>query len=113
MVLPERGSSGGRRSVAGKRRPDKRPSTGIQFDQLYEEGAHRRRMMVISLHDRISGHAGRVRALGRFLTYATSKGMSGSPRKDEIARYVLANRAGTPVIERGAPDKTGLPGPTA
>jgi peptidoglycan/xylan/chitin deacetylase (PgdA/CDA1 family) len=33
-----------------------------EFDQLYEEGAHRRRMMVISLHDRISGHAARVRA---------------------------------------------------
>ncbi len=27
-----------------------------EFDQLYEEGAHRRRMMVTSLHDRISGH---------------------------------------------------------
>jgi peptidoglycan/xylan/chitin deacetylase (PgdA/CDA1 family) len=26
-----------------------------EFDQLYEEGAHRRRMMVVSLHDRISG----------------------------------------------------------
>ena len=30
-----------------------------EFDQLYEEGARRRRMMVVSLHDRISGHAGR------------------------------------------------------
>jgi len=45
-----------------------------EFDQLYEEGAHQRRMMVASLHDRISGHAGRVRALDRFLTYARSKG---------------------------------------
>jgi len=26
-------------------------------------GMHRRRMLVVSLHDRISGHAGRVRAL--------------------------------------------------
>ena len=34
-------------------------------------------------------------------------------RKDEIARYVLANRAGTPVIDRGSPNNTGLPGPTA
>jgi hypothetical protein len=34
-----------------------------EFDQLYEEGAHRRRMMVIGLHDRISGHANRVRVL--------------------------------------------------
>ena len=36
-----------------------------EFDQLYEEGATRRRMMVISLHDRISGRAGRVRVLDR------------------------------------------------
>jgi peptidoglycan/xylan/chitin deacetylase (PgdA/CDA1 family) len=84
-----------------------------EFDQLYEEGAHRRRMMVISLHDRISGHAGRVRALDRFLNYAKSKPDVWFARKDEIARYALANRAGTPVIERGSPAVTGLPGPTA
>src|SRR3954454_11145184 len=84
-----------------------------EFDQLYEEGAHRRRMMVLSLHDRISGHAGRIRALDRFLTYARSKGDVWFARKDEIARYVLANRASTPVINRGSPSVTGLPGPTA
>jgi peptidoglycan/xylan/chitin deacetylase (PgdA/CDA1 family) len=84
-----------------------------EFDQLYEEGAHRRRMMVVSLHDRISGHAGRVRVLDRFLTYAKSKGDVWFARKDEIARYALGNRAGTPVIDRGPPSKTGLPGPAA
>jgi peptidoglycan/xylan/chitin deacetylase (PgdA/CDA1 family) len=84
-----------------------------EFDQLYEEGARRRRMMVVSLHDRISGHAGRVRVLDRFLTYAKSKGDVWFARKDEIARYALANRAGTPVIDRGPPSKTGLPGPAA
>jgi peptidoglycan/xylan/chitin deacetylase (PgdA/CDA1 family) len=83
-----------------------------EFDQLYEEGGHRRRMMVVSLHDRISGHAGRVRALDRFLTYAKSKGDVWFARKDEIARYVLANRAGTPIVDRGSPGITGLPGPT-
>jgi peptidoglycan/xylan/chitin deacetylase (PgdA/CDA1 family) len=82
-----------------------------EFDQLYEEGARRRRMMVISLHDRISGHAGRVRALDRFLTYAKSKSGVWFARKDEIARYALAYRAGTPVIDRGSPADTGLPGP--
>jgi peptidoglycan/xylan/chitin deacetylase (PgdA/CDA1 family) len=46
-----------------------------EFDQLYEEGLQRRRMMVVSLHDRISGHAGRVRVLDRFLAYA--KGREG------------------------------------
>jgi peptidoglycan/xylan/chitin deacetylase (PgdA/CDA1 family) len=84
-----------------------------EFDQLYEEGAHRRRMMVISLHDRISGHAGRVRALDRFLTYAKDKEGVWFARKDEIARWALDHRADTPVIERGSPNVTGLPGPTA
>ena len=83
-----------------------------EFDQLYEEGMHRRRMMVVSLHDRISGHAGRVRALDRFLTYAKGKEDVWFARKDEIARYVLANRTGTPIVDRGPPSATGLPGPT-
>ena len=83
-----------------------------EFDQLYEEGAHRRRMMVVSLHDRISGHAGRVRVLDRFLAYAKGKEDVWFARKDEIARYVVANRTGTPVVDRGSPSVTGLPGPT-
>jgi peptidoglycan/xylan/chitin deacetylase (PgdA/CDA1 family) len=83
-----------------------------EFDQLYEEGAQRRRVMVVSLHDRISGHAGRVRVLDRFLTYAKSHPDVWFARKDEIARYVLANRAGTPIVNRGSPSETGLPGPT-
>ncbi len=39
-----------------------------EFDQLYAEGAHRRRMMVIGLHERISGHPSLVRALDRIFT---------------------------------------------
>ena len=84
-----------------------------EFDQLYEEGAHRRRMMVVSLHDRISGHPGRVRVLDRFLTYARGKADVWFARKDEIARYALDNRARTPVIDRPSPTVSGLPGPTA
>jgi peptidoglycan/xylan/chitin deacetylase (PgdA/CDA1 family) len=84
-----------------------------EFDQLYDEGEHRRRMMVISLHDRISGHPGRVRVLDRFLTYAKAKPGVWFARKDEIARYALANRAATPVVTRASPTVTGLPGPTA
>ena len=57
----------------------------MNIDQLYEEGATRRRIMAISLHDRISGHAGRVRVLDRFLTYAKSKPGVWFARKDEIA----------------------------
>lgn len=61
-----------------------------EFDQLYEESAHRRRMMSISTHDRISGTPARVRALGEFLDYA--KGHQGVRfmRKDEIAHWALA-----------------------
>jgi peptidoglycan/xylan/chitin deacetylase (PgdA/CDA1 family) len=81
-----------------------------EFDQLYEEGAQRRRMMVVSLHDRISGHAGRVRVLDRFLTYARSKPDVWFARKDDIARWALANRSATPVVKRGPPTVSGLPG---
>lgn len=84
-----------------------------EFDQLYEEGAHKRRMMVISLHDRISGHANRVRVLDRFLKYAKSKPGVWFARKDELAAYALSHRAHTPVIDRGAPTVTGLPGSAA
>src|SRR5258706_894016 len=82
-----------------------------EFDQLYEEGAQRRRMMVVSLHDRISGHANRVRSLDRFLAYARSKPGVWFARKDEIARWALANRAGTPVLKREPPTASGPPGP--
>jgi peptidoglycan/xylan/chitin deacetylase (PgdA/CDA1 family) len=40
-----------------------------EFDQLYDEGAARRRMMVVTLHDRISDNANRARVLDRFLGY--------------------------------------------
>src|SRR5258706_14344854 len=81
-----------------------------EFDQLYEEGRRYRRMMVVSLHDRISGHANRVRSLDRFLAYARSKPDVWFARKDEIARWALANRAGSPVLRRDAPTVSGLPG---
>ena len=84
-----------------------------EFDQLYEEGAHRRRMMVVSLHDRVSGHAARVRSLDRFLTYAGSKPNVWFARKDEIAKWALAHRAITPVVQREAPNVSGLPGSAA
>jgi peptidoglycan/xylan/chitin deacetylase (PgdA/CDA1 family) len=81
-----------------------------EFDQLYEEGSHRRRMMVVSLHDRISGHANRVRVLDRFLSYAKGKPGVWFARKDEIAKWAIEHRAITPVYDRGAPTVSGLPG---
>jgi len=70
-------------------------------------------MMVVSLHDRISGHANRVRSLDRFLAYARSKPDVWFARKDEIARWALSNRSATPVLRRGPPTITGLPGSAA
>jgi peptidoglycan/xylan/chitin deacetylase (PgdA/CDA1 family) len=80
-----------------------------EFDQLYEEGATRRRMMVIAMHDRLSGHANRIRALDRFLTYAKSHNDVWFARKDEIARWALSQRQYTPIVHRGPPAETGLP----
>jgi peptidoglycan/xylan/chitin deacetylase (PgdA/CDA1 family) len=81
-----------------------------EFDQLYEEGGRRRRMMVISLHDRISGHASRVRVLDRFLTYVKSKPNVWFARKDEIAAWARESQLHTPVYDRGPPAVSGLPG---
>lgn len=61
----------------------------LEFDQLYEEGATRRRMMSLSTHDRISGTPQMVRVLDQFLRYAKSHPGVAFLRKDEIARYAL------------------------
>ena len=82
-----------------------------EFDQLYEEAKTRRRMMVMSLHDRISGHAGRVRVLDRFFTYANSKPGVWFARKDEIADWAMKTSNQTPYLDRGPVSKTGLSGP--
>ena len=62
-----------------------------EFDQLYEEAATRRRMMSISLHDRIAGRPARVRSLRRFIEYAQKKKGVVFMRKDEIAEIALAS----------------------
>lgn len=80
-----------------------------EFDQLYEEGATRRRMMVISMHDRLSGHANRIRVLDRFLAYAKSRDGVWFARKDEIAKWALSQRQFTPIEHRASPSETGLP----
>lgn len=81
-----------------------------EFDQLYEEGASRRRMMIVSLHDRISGHASRVRVLDRFFSYAKSHDDVWFARKDEIATWALQTPDITPKVERASADISGLPG---
>ena len=60
-----------------------------EFDQLYEEAPLRRRMMSISLHDRIAGRPARVKSLRRFLEYAQKHKGVAFMRKDEIAKIAL------------------------
>ena len=60
-----------------------------EFDQLYEEATLRRRMMSISLHDRIAGRPARVKSLRRFLEYAQKQKGVAFMRKDEIAKIAL------------------------
>jgi peptidoglycan/xylan/chitin deacetylase (PgdA/CDA1 family) len=81
-----------------------------EFEQLYEEGATRRRMMSISLHDRISGHASRVRSLDRILTVLGKYPDVWWARRDEIADWALATPEVTPVVEREPAEISGLPG---
>lgn len=60
-----------------------------EFDQLYEEAILRRRLMSISLHDRIAGRPARVRSLRRFLEYAQKQKGVAFLRKDVIAKIAL------------------------
>jgi peptidoglycan/xylan/chitin deacetylase (PgdA/CDA1 family) len=63
----------------------------LDFDQLYEEGATRRRMMSVSAHDRISGSPQMVRVWDEFLRYAKSHPGVVFMRKDDIARYASSS----------------------
>jgi len=64
----------------------------LEFDQLYEEGATRKRQMSISTHDRISGTPAQVRVLDEFLAYATKQPGVKFMRKDDIARMTLNDK---------------------
>jgi hypothetical protein len=81
-----------------------------EFEQLYEEGRDRRRMMSISLHDRISGHASRVRVVHRFLKRAAHRADVWWARRDQIADWALATPDITPTVDRPPAEQSGLPG---
>lgn len=61
----------------------------LEFDQLYEEAANRRRLMSVSFHDRIGGSPQMVAAAKTFFTYASQKQGVVFKRKDEIAEMTL------------------------
>ncbi|QTE21696.1 polysaccharide deacetylase family protein [Polaribacter cellanae] len=60
----------------------------MEFDQLYKEGATKRRMMSISMHDRIGGTPAVVNAVDQFIQYAKEHKGVVFMRKDEIANMV-------------------------
>lgn len=64
----------------------------LEFDQLYKEGAVRKRMMSLSTHDRISGTPAQVNVIDQFLTYALSHPGVRFMRKDEIAKLTYADK---------------------
>src|SRR6202166_4349912 len=62
-----------------------------EFDVLYEEGEHRRRMMSVSAHDRIAGRPSRMRVLEDFILYAQSHPGVSFMRKVDIANYAITS----------------------
>jgi peptidoglycan/xylan/chitin deacetylase (PgdA/CDA1 family) len=84
-----------------------------EFDQLYAEAATRRRMMVIGLHERISGHPSRVRVLDRVLTRLGEQQGVWWARKDQIAQWVLDHPDTAIWVDRDPAPVSGLPGRSA
>ncbi|SDE61540.1 Peptidoglycan/xylan/chitin deacetylase, PgdA/CDA1 family [Dyadobacter soli] len=64
----------------------------MEFDQLYQEAATRRRQMSISFHDRIGGTPQMVQATKELFTYMTNQPGVNFKRKDEIARMALEDK---------------------
>jgi hypothetical protein len=84
-----------------------------EFDQLYAEGGTRRRMMVIGLHERLSGHASRVRVLDRTLTRLRDHPDVWWARKDQIAQWTLNHADTASWVNRDPAPVSGLPGRSA
>lgn len=57
------------------------------FDELYEEGADRPRMMSVGLHCRVAGRPGRARAVARFLDYIAAREKVWVATRLDIARH--------------------------
>ncbi|MFP5387537.1 MAG: polysaccharide deacetylase, partial [Bacteriovoracia bacterium] len=55
----------------------------------YAEGKNKRRMMSVSLHDRIGGTPAIVEVMDQFIKYGNTKKNVQFMRKDDIAMLVL------------------------
>ncbi|RFZ85223.1 polysaccharide deacetylase [Mucilaginibacter terrenus] len=64
----------------------------LEFDQLYKEGATKKRMMSFSAHDRISGTPAQVNVMDQFLKYALQHEGVKVMRKDDIAKLTMNDK---------------------
>lgn len=78
-------------------------------DEFDQERAKQRRMMVVSLHDRL-GHASRVGVLDRFIAYSKGHKDVWFARTDEIAKHALETPDITPKVIRDVADVSGSAG---
>jgi len=62
-----------------------------EFEMLYTEAEHRRRMMSISAHDYVAGRPARAKVLEEFIIHAQRRPGVVFLRKDDIARFALAS----------------------
>ena len=72
-------------------------------------GAHRRRMMVVSTHDHISGRPNRICVLEEFIAYAQAHPGVWFATKKEIAHWALQTLEITLWVEREKPEIGGMP----
>jgi allantoinase len=61
------------------------------FDMLYREGESEPKMMMLALHDRLTGRPGRAEGLARFLDYVLEHDRVWICRGVDIARHWIAN----------------------
>ncbi|MFO0744326.1 MAG: allantoinase PuuE [Myxococcota bacterium] len=67
------------------------------FDQLWDEGAERPRMLSVGLHCRLVGRPGRARALARFMDHIAARDRVWVARRIDIARHWLATHPPAPL----------------
>jgi len=62
-----------------------------EFDMLYAEAAHRRRMMIVTMHETVVGRAARIPLFERFFSYAKRHPGVWFARTSEVARWALTS----------------------
>jgi peptidoglycan/xylan/chitin deacetylase (PgdA/CDA1 family) len=62
-----------------------------EFDALYAESAHKRRMISVSSHDRVAGRASRTAVMEEFIAYAQRHAGVAFMKKTDIANFALSS----------------------